>query len=47
MEEKNINSTTENAKHPARAWLENFWYHYKIHTLVAVFVVAALAVILM
>lgn len=47
MEEKNINSTTENAKHPVRAWLENFWYHYKIHTLVAVFVVAALAVILM
>jgi hypothetical protein len=46
MEEKNLKNPTENAKHPTRVWLENFWYHYKIHTLVAVFVVVALTVIL-
>ncbi len=29
-----------------RTWLENFWYHYKYHTIVGAVVVVALAVIL-
>ena len=29
----------------ARAWLENFWYHYKIHTVAAIFALIVLVVL--
>lgn len=31
-------------KSPALAWLDNFWYHYKWHTLIALFLIFAILV---
>ena len=37
--EENLNETQkEEGRSERRVWLENFWYHYKWHTIVAVFV---------
>ncbi len=49
MEEKNnsaVGSGDEAAvKSKSRLWFENFWYHYKWHTIVAVFLLIAVTVL--
>ena len=43
--DENINETKENESRGGfRAWIENFWYHYKWHSIVALFLVFVVTV---
>lgn len=47
MEEKNINSSLEGGeavKQPFAKRIENFWYHYKWHTIVSAIIVAVIVI---
>ncbi len=41
---ENTNETTANENGGFRPWFENFWYHYKWHSIVALFVVFVIVV---
>lgn len=41
---ENLNETPKTEKSAARLWCENFWYHYKWHSIIAIFVVFTITV---
>ena len=42
--EENLNEIQENEKSKLRLWFENFWYHYKWHSIVALFLVFTITI---